>query len=76
MSNSGPSPGYSAPPPPAHSLRSYTPSALALPPVALPPVLDIAPDLTLVKSTSDPYLVLFRPSSLYFTIPAFPLSSL
>ena len=33
MSNSGPSSGYSALPPPAHSLRSYTPSALALPPV-------------------------------------------
>jgi len=56
MSNSGPSSGYSALPPPAHSLRSYTPSGLALPPVPLPPVLDIAPDLTLVKSTSDPYL--------------------
>jgi len=51
MSNSRPSSGYSALPPPAHSLHSYTPSALAL-----PPVLDIAPDLTLVKSTSDPYL--------------------
>ena len=50
MSNSGPSPSYSALPPPAHSLRSYTPSTLAL-----PPVLDITPDLTLVKSTSDPY---------------------
>jgi len=56
MSNSGPSSGYSALPPPAHSLRSCTSSALALPPVPLPPVLDIAPDLTLVKSTSDPYL--------------------
>ena len=70
---SGPSSGYSALPPPAHSLRSYTPSALALPPllhflrsctssgralppVPLPPVLVIAPDLTLVKSTSYPYL--------------------
>ena len=39
-----------------HSLCSCTPTALALPPVPLPPVLDIAPDLTLVKSTSDPYL--------------------
>ena len=61
MSNSGPSSGYSALPPPAHSLRLCTPSALALPPVPLPlvplpPVLDITPDLTLVKSTSDPYL--------------------
>ena len=56
MSNSRPSSGYSTLPPPAHSLRSYTPSALALPPVPLPPVLDITPDLTLVKSTSDPYL--------------------
>jgi len=61
MSNSGPSSGYSALPPPAHSLRLYTPSALALPPVPLPPVplppvLDITPDLTLVKSTSNPYL--------------------
>jgi len=42
-------------------LHLHTPSALALPPVPLPPVplppvLDIAPDLTLVKSTSDPYL--------------------
>jgi len=51
MSNSGPSSSYSALPPPAHSLHSYTPSALVL-----PPVLDITPDLTLVKSTSDPYL--------------------
>jgi len=33
MSNSGPSSGYSALPPPAHSLRSYTPSALALLPL-------------------------------------------
>ena len=73
MSNSGPSSGYSALPPPAHSLHSCTPSthalpplmhslcsctpsALALPPVPLPLVLDITPDLTLVKSTSDPYL--------------------
>ena len=51
MSNSGPSSSYSALPPPAHSFHSYTPSTLPL-----PPVLDIAPDLTLVKSTSDPYL--------------------
>jgi hypothetical protein len=51
MSNSGPSSSYSALPPPAHSLHSCTPSSHAL-----PPVLDIAPDLTLVKSTSDPYL--------------------
>ena len=48
-------------PPLVHSLRSYTPSALALPlvplpPVPLPPVLDITPDLTLVKSTSNHYL--------------------
>ena len=61
MSNSGPSSGYSALFPPAHSLRSCTSSGHALPPVPLPlvplpPVLDIAPDLTLVKSTSDPYL--------------------
>jgi len=61
MSNSRPSSSYSAPPPPAHSLRSYTPSGRALPlvplpPVPLPPVLDITPDLTLVKSTSNPYL--------------------
>jgi len=56
MSNSGPSSGYSAPPPPAHSLCSCTSSGCALPLVPLPPVLDIAPDLTLVKSTSDPYL--------------------
>ena len=53
---SGPSSGYSALPPPAHSLCSCTSSALALPPVPLPPVLVIAPDLTLVKSTSYPYL--------------------
>jgi len=39
-----------------HSLCSCTPSTLALPLVPLPLVLDIAPDLTLVKSTSDPYL--------------------
>ena len=51
MSNSGPSSSYSALPPPVHSLHSCTPSALAL-----PLVLDIAPDLTLVKSTSNPYL--------------------
>jgi len=51
MSKSRPSSGYSALPPPAHSLPSCTPSSHAL-----PPVLDIAPDLTLVKSTSDPYL--------------------
>jgi len=56
MSNSGPSSSYSTLPPPAHSLCSCTPSTLALPPVPLPLVLDIAPDLTLVKSTSDPYL--------------------
>ena len=61
MSNSGPSSGYSTLPSPAHSLCSCTPSALALPLVPLPLVplplvLDIAPDLTLVKSTSDPYL--------------------
>ena len=43
-------------PPLLHSLRSCTPSTLALPPVPLPPVLDITPDLTLVKSTSNPYL--------------------
>jgi len=56
MSNSRPSSGYSALPPPAHSLHSYTPSACALPLVPLPLVLDIALDLTLVKSTFDPYL--------------------
>jgi len=88
MSNSGPSSGYSALPPPAHSLHLCTPSTCALPPlvhslssctssgralppvplplvplplvplppVPLPPVLDITPDLTLVKSTSNPYL--------------------
>jgi len=44
-----------------HPLCSCTPSALALPPVPLPlvplpPVLDITLDLTLVKSTSNPYL--------------------
>jgi len=44
-----------------HSLRSCTSSGRALPPVPLPlvplpPVLDITPDLTLVKSTSNPYL--------------------
>ena len=76
MSNSGPSSSYSAPPPPAHSLCSCTSSGRALPPVPLPPVplppvLDIAPDLTLVKSTSDPYLsssdlVPFTPLSLLF----------
>jgi len=54
-------PSARALPPLVHSLRSCTSSALALPPVPLPPVplppvLDIAPDLTLVKSTSDPYL--------------------
>jgi len=76
MSNSGPSSGYSALPPPAHSLRSCTPSALALPLVPLPPVLDIAPDLTLVKSTSDPYLSSSNLSSLYLLVPAFPPSSL
>jgi len=56
MSNSRPSSSYSALPPPAHSLHSCTSSGCALPPVPLPLVLDIAPDLTLVKSTSDPYL--------------------
>jgi len=56
MSNSGPSSGYSALPALIHSLCSCTSSGPALPPVLLPPVLDIAPDLTLVKSTSDPYL--------------------
>jgi len=56
MSNSRPSSGCSALPPPAHSLHLCTPSALALPLVPLPLVLDITPDLTLVKSTSDPYL--------------------
>ena len=57
MSNSGPSSGYSALPPPAHSLpHSCTSSSHALPLVPLPLVLDIAPDLTLVKSTSNPYL--------------------
>ena len=71
MSNSGPSSGYSALPPPAHSLHLYTPSTLALPPVLLPPVLDIAPDLTLVKSTFNLYLsssdlVSFTPLSLLF----------
>ena len=76
MSNSGPSSGYSAPPLPAHSLCSCTSSGHALPPVPLPPVplppvLNIAPDLTLVKSTSDPYLsssdlVPFTPLSLLF----------
>jgi len=39
-----------------HSLCSCTPPTLALPLVPLPPVLDITPDLTLVKSTSNPYL--------------------
>jgi len=39
-----------------HSICLCTPSTLALPPVPLPPVLDITLDLTLVKSTSDPYL--------------------
>jgi len=34
----------------------HTPSALALPLVILPLVLDITLDLTLVKSSSDPYL--------------------
>jgi len=56
MFNSRSSSSYSALPPPAHSLHSYTPSTLALPLVPLPLVLDIALDLTLVKSTSDPYL--------------------
>jgi len=41
MSNSGPSSSYSALPPPVHSLHLCTPSALALPLVPLPLVLDI-----------------------------------
>jgi len=56
MSNSRPSSSYSALPPPVHSLCSCTSSGHALPLVPLPLVLDITLDLTLVKSTSNPYL--------------------
>jgi len=51
-----PCPTPDLPPATPPSLHLHTPSALALTQVVLPPVLDIALDLTLVKSTSNPYL--------------------
>jgi len=51
-------------------------SSRALPPVPLPLVLDIAPDLTLVKSTSDPYLSSSNLVPFTSLVPAFPPSSL